>query len=174
VGKHSLCAMKCSDRMDGKSLWLCQEASEPLGLSVVRTLYCVSSMPLKGTGEARGKLPRCRPWLRNHRVSPNEAGFDLREISPLSQYLARWDSNRVRKGGRDWLPDCTSQKDAKGYLNYPLVGWDSAKSGLGQQGNRHLRDFVESVAVNMGDSSDDAKESGSRGLETTPENLRCV
>src|SRR5882724_3896129 len=35
MGKHSLCAMKCSDRMDGKSLWLYQEASEPLGLSVV-------------------------------------------------------------------------------------------------------------------------------------------
>jgi hypothetical protein len=133
VGKHSSCAMKCSDRMDGKSLWLCQEARELLGLSVVRTLCRVSSMPLKGTGEARGKLPRCRAWLRNHRVSPNEAGFDLREISPLSQDLARWDSNRVRKDGRDWSPNCTSPKDAKGHLNYPLVGWDSAKSGLGHR-----------------------------------------
>jgi hypothetical protein len=66
-------------------------------------------------------------------VSPNEAGFDLREISPLSQDLARWDSNRVRQDGRDWLPDGTSPKDAKGHLNYPLVGWDSAKSGLGHR-----------------------------------------
>jgi hypothetical protein len=35
VRKHSVCAMKCSGRMDGKSLWLYQEASEPLGLSMV-------------------------------------------------------------------------------------------------------------------------------------------
>jgi hypothetical protein len=88
-------------------------------------------MPLKGTGEARGKRPRGRAWLRNHQVSPNEAGFDLRESLPLSQYLARWDSNRVRKDGRDWSPYYTSPKDAKGHLNYPVVGWDSAKSGVG-------------------------------------------
>ena len=35
VGKHRVCAMKCRGRMDGKSLWLYQAASEPLGLSVV-------------------------------------------------------------------------------------------------------------------------------------------
>ena len=61
------------------------------------------------------------------------AGFDLREIFPLSQDLARWDSNRVRKDGRDWSPNCTSPKDAKGHLNDPLVGWDSAKSGWGHR-----------------------------------------
>ncbi len=93
----------------------------------------MSSMPLKGTGEARGKLPRCRAWLRNHQVSPNKAGFDLREIFPLSQDLARWDSNRARKDGRDWSPNCTSPKDAKGHLKSPLVGWDSATSGLGHR-----------------------------------------
>jgi hypothetical protein len=90
-------------------------------------------MPLKGTGEARGKLPRGRAWLRNHQVSPNKAGFDLREIFPLSQDLARWDSNRARKDGRDWSPNCTSPKDAKGHLKSPLVGWDSATSGLGHR-----------------------------------------
>ena len=56
-----------------------------------------------------------------------------REIFPLSQDLARWDSNRVRKDGRDWSPNCTSPKDAKGHLNDPLVGWDSAKSGWGHR-----------------------------------------
>ena len=40
--------------------------------------------------------------------------------------------------------------------------------------NHHLSDLVESINGNMGDPSEDAKESGSRGLETTPENLRCV
>ena len=93
----------------------------------------MSSMPLKGTGAARGKRPRGRAWLRNHPVRPNEAGFDLRDISPLSQDLARWDSNRVRKDGRDWSPNGTSPKDAKGHLNDPLVGWDSAKSGWGHR-----------------------------------------
>jgi hypothetical protein len=32
----------------------------------------------------------------------------------------------------------------------------------------------ESTFVNMGDPSDDAKESGSRGVETPSENLQCV
>src|SRR5882724_9852036 len=45
---------------------------------------------------------------------------------------------------------------------------------IGSQGNRHLRDSVESVAGNMGDPSVDANESGMRALETTPENLGCV
>jgi len=122
----------------------------------------------------RGKLPRGPAWLRNHRVSPNEAGFDLREISPLSQYLARWDSNRVRKDGRDWSPDCTSPKDAKRSPELPFGRLGFRKERIGSQGNRHLRDSVESVAVNMGDPPDDANESGNRELETTPENLGCV
>src|SRR5882724_5235469 len=43
MGRHRSCAMKCSDRMDGKSLWLYQEASEPLGLSVVgRSAACAA------------------------------------------------------------------------------------------------------------------------------------
>src|SRR5262249_59462513 len=33
--------------------------------------------------EERCRPPRCRAWLRDDKVSPNEAGFDLREIPPL-------------------------------------------------------------------------------------------
>jgi len=61
--------------MDGKSLWLYQEASEPLGLSVVGRSGRVSSMPLKGTGEARGKLPRCRAWSEKSSGESKQSGF---------------------------------------------------------------------------------------------------
>jgi hypothetical protein len=45
---------------------------------------------------------------------------------------------------------------------------EPAVAGIGCWDNRHLRGSVESICVNMGDPSDDAKESGSSGLETTP------
>jgi len=69
-----------------------REPSEPLGLSRVGRSAPVSSMPLKGTGEVRGKPPRGRAWLRDRMVSSNEVDFNLRGSGPLSQDLARWDS----------------------------------------------------------------------------------
>ena len=82
------CAMKLIDGMGGNPRGLYQGAHEPLGLSVGMTLCRVSSMPLKGTGAARGKPPRGRAWLRNRMVSSHEVGFNLRGSGPLSQDLA--------------------------------------------------------------------------------------
>jgi hypothetical protein len=69
------CAMKRIHGMEGNSRGLYQGAYEPLGLSGVRRLISVSSMPLKGTGEASGKhAPRGPAWLSSHMASSNEAG----------------------------------------------------------------------------------------------------
>jgi hypothetical protein len=59
-------------------------------------------------------------------------------------------------------------------LIYPMPAREPRYAGIGWSDNHHLSDLVESINGNMGDPSDDAKESGSMGLETTPENLRCV
>jgi hypothetical protein len=48
-----LCAMKFMDGMGGNPHWFYQGASEPLGLCRAGRSVPVSSMPLKGTGEAR-------------------------------------------------------------------------------------------------------------------------
>ena len=64
---------------------LCRAVLSKAGRSVL-----VSSMPLKGSGEARGKPPRSRAWLSNRMVNPSEVGFNLRGISPPARYLARW------------------------------------------------------------------------------------
>jgi len=69
-----------------------QGAQKPLGLSGAGHSDPVSSMPLKGTSEARGKPPKCWAWLRGRMVSPNEVVFDLRGKTPLAQDLARWAS----------------------------------------------------------------------------------
>ena len=82
--------MKLIDGMGGNPHWLYQGTSEPLGLSEAGRSVPVSSMPLKGTGEARGKPPRGPAWLRGRMVSSNEAGFNLRGIHPLTQNFARW------------------------------------------------------------------------------------
>jgi hypothetical protein len=83
-----LCAKKLFDGMGGNPLGLYQGAHEPLGLSEAGRSVPVSSMPLKGTGAARGKPPRCPAWLSDHMVSPNEADFNLRGTTPPSQDFA--------------------------------------------------------------------------------------
>jgi hypothetical protein len=88
ANKALKCAMKLSDGMGGNPLGLYQRAQEPLGLSRAGRAVSVSSMPLKGTGEARGKPPRGRAWLRNRRVRSHEVGVNLRGRGPLSQDLA--------------------------------------------------------------------------------------
>jgi hypothetical protein len=61
--------MKHMDRMGENPPWLYQGVGEPLGLSRTGRSVPVSSMPLKGTGEARGKPPRGPAWLRDRMVS---------------------------------------------------------------------------------------------------------
>lgn len=103
-------------------------------------------------------------------VSSNKAGFNLREIIPLSQILRkalerlmgqRPDPNACshQKGHRNWSSENTSSKIGAGYLNYPASGRDSAKSGLGYIDNRHLSYLAESIFVNVGDSHRNAKVS---------------
>jgi hypothetical protein len=103
-------------------------------------------------------------------VSSNEAGFNLRERGPLSQTLRkalqRLMGQRTNpmvchrpKGCRDWLDLHTSPKADTGYLNYPVSVRDTAKSGKGCDGNRHLSHLAESNIVNVGDSHRNAKVS---------------
>jgi hypothetical protein len=103
--KSSQAAAVCGERRthghnggDGETqVMLCALSlpTKPLRLSEAGRSVLVSSMPLKGSGETRGKPPKGRAWLRDHMVSTNEAGFNLRGIQPLSQDLARWDSQCV-------------------------------------------------------------------------------
>jgi hypothetical protein len=88
INPNGRCVKKLSDEMGGNPLWLYQGATEPLGLSRIGRSIPVSSMPLKGTGEARGKPPRCPAWLRDRMVSSNEVDFNLRGTGPLSQDFA--------------------------------------------------------------------------------------
>ena len=44
----------------------------------------------------------------------------------------------------------TSPKIPEVNLTYPLVGRDTAKSGMGCWENRHLHDLVESIIMNVG------------------------
>ena len=53
-------------------------------------------------------------------------------------------------------------------LEYPVPTWELPIGRIGCCGNHHLRDLAESISVNVGDPSDDANESGSSELETTP------
>ena len=68
----------------------------------------------------------------------------------------------------------TIQRKVQGDLVlYPCTRSGAAICGERLSGSHHLNDLVESIIGNIGEPSADAKESGSRGLETAPENLGC-
>jgi hypothetical protein len=104
-------------------------------------------------------------------VSPNESSFNLREIHPLSRNIlhSRTDDPTLRESERTQRQYClrrvteTGQsllsviKVSAGYLNYPADARDTAKSGMGCMGNRHLRYFAESISVNVGGSEQNDK-----------------
>jgi hypothetical protein len=134
----------------------------------------VKQLALKGTRATRCGPSRCEAWLRGDTVSPNEASFDLRENYPLSRNILhsrdlatradtgqRTNPRRERSYGgyRGWSSPCTSPKVSTGYLIYPVDVRDTAKSGMGHGGNRHLHHLAESISVNVGGSPQDAKES---------------
>ena len=122
----------------------------------------VKQLALKGTGAARGRPPRGQAWLRGSRVSPNEAGLNLRETSPLPRniLLSLEIGPRTETGQRTTARAtvrCRGRalshpvpKDIRGHLSYPLVVRDSAERGLGCIGNRHLNSLVEAFAGNVG------------------------
>jgi hypothetical protein len=58
-------------------------------------------------------------------------------------------------------------------LIYPASTREPAIAGKGEHDNHHLTDLVESISGNMGEPSDDAKESGSRGWETIPKTSKA-
>ena len=106
----------------------------------------VKQLVLKGTRAVRCRPPRGEAWLRGSMVSPNEAGFNLRETFPLSrnnlhtpEVTARVgrDSERVRgqvtypNDYRGLAPRGASHTVSAAHLLYAADVRDSAKSGLG-------------------------------------------
>ena|SRR3989442_8064808 len=107
-------------------------------------------------------------------VSPTEAGFNLREMLPLSRNIlhsreisapAIRDSERtdcLLIGYRVW-PELTTRP--KGDLRLPtylISVRDTAKSGIGCFGNRHLSHSIKFNLINVGGSCQDANVSSPR------------
>jgi hypothetical protein len=144
-----------------------------MSLWVVAPTGCkggVKKLTLKAIGEARGKLPRGRGWLRSNMASPYEACFDLREIAPLSRNnlpthgvapngFTGQRAGCLLRSHRDWLHLCTSPKDEASNLNLPCLRSGFRKERLGSVGKRCLRYFVESLCVNVGGFYQDVKMS---------------
>jgi hypothetical protein len=98
-------------------------------------------------------------------VSPNEAGFILRGTFPLPYPILT---------GSDQPLEVSRPEGSMDEPGLPHARSGAAVSGRdGEVTATYLISF-ESTFVNMGDPAGDGKESGSKGLETTSENLRCV
>jgi hypothetical protein len=107
-------------------------------------------------------------------VSATEAGFDLRESRPLPRNMlpicggedhgitgqrTHLKGGVFPTGGRGGGVLPTSPKVSTDNLIYSVGGRDTAKSGMGQQDNRHLNYLAESTSVNGGGSYQNVKES---------------
>ena len=99
-------------------------------------------------------------------MSPNEASLNLQESTPLSRNILHIrgvgdhettgqrtnpEIGCLSKGYRDWLRLTASPKVGKEKLGYSDPVRDTAKSGIGYTGNRHLNYLVESIFVNVGE-----------------------
>ena len=103
----------------------------------------------------------------------NEAGFNLREISPLSHKTLHSRSDHPDEmGQRMRQRRCCNATDyrnllliiggQKGFNTPPVYGVDvrdTAKSGMGCTDNRHLNYSVESLLVNVGGAQPNVKVS---------------
>jgi len=107
-------------------------------------------------------------------VSPNEASLNLRENPPLSRntlhtcemvaygYTGQRTNQKTlfySTGYRSWLVMNTGVKVSLGKPDYPTDVRDTAKSGIGCNGNRHLHYLAEFIFVNVGGSYRDVKAS---------------
>ena len=156
-----------------------QAGDEPLGRSRAGRWVPVSSRPLKGTGEVRGKPPRRGAWLREHMVSLNAADSTYGEGYPWLKNLpdgpARGAMAYYRSLAlRGSLSGESCPQEDVDEPDLPHIHSGACDSRYRLANNRHLTDFVESIVENVGDPADDANESGSRGVETRSENLGCA
>jgi hypothetical protein len=98
-------------------------------------------------------------------VSANEAGFNLREMSPLPRNIlhslgvtTQAETGRrphpliraISMDDRGWLLCIISPKDVRGQLDLPSdrSGYREERDGL--LANRHLNDLAESITMNVG------------------------
>jgi hypothetical protein len=129
----------------------------------IRCTVGVKELTLKASGEARGKPPRGRGWLRSHTASPYEAGFDLREIAPLSRHnlpppgVAPKECTGQRAGCRQGATatgdtSVPGPTDEASNLDIPGLRSGFRHERRGSLGNRCLRYFAECIGVNVGGS----------------------
>jgi hypothetical protein len=143
------CATKRGDAMRGNLHRLYRQTMSPWGVAPGGDTPGVKKLPLKGTREARCKPPRSEAWLRDRMVSASEAGFNLRESSPLPRNIlhslgmrAQADTGQRPRptvvvppsDDQGWSKPDTSHKDAAGHLRTLLpvgiprrVGWVASK-----------------------------------------------
>jgi len=159
------CATKQGDARSGKLRDLCRQVMSPWGAASGGCTPEVKELPLKGTGEARGKPPRSRAWLRECRVSPNTVGVNLRESHPLSRNtLPTGTDNFGYRGQRPDPRQVEAQRvteagesrhqsaGSKGLPDLPLCRSGFRRARLGWRGNHHLPPLGECSGMNVGGS----------------------
>jgi hypothetical protein len=133
------CATKLTDTMEGNSCSLYQGGDKPLERSAWGMQSGGEIAAPKRYRCGRGKLPRCRAWLRDGMATQKEADFNLRENSPLARNILPhpemstgvYGPANEPKGYRGWVHFVTSPKDDMGYLIYPISVRDTVKNGIG-------------------------------------------
>jgi hypothetical protein len=127
--------------MGGKPRGLCRQATSPWAVAPGGCTPGVKELALKGTGAARGKPPRSQAWLRTHMVSQRSDERPTGNTAPVSRPCLMGQRPHPmgitpQGGTEDGEKRIPSQRMPEVNLNNPLVGRDSAESGLGQHKSR--------------------------------------
>jgi hypothetical protein len=141
--------------MGGKPHRLYRQAMSPWGVASGGCNPEVKKLLLKGTGEARGKPPRGRAWLRTHMVSQRRNEKPTGNQSPASISCTMGQRlhpmvRRLPKDGRGWVNRVSSRKDVRGQPELPSVQSGFRDERLGFITSSHLRVSMEYIVVNVG------------------------
>jgi hypothetical protein len=136
---------------------LYRQVMSPWGVAAGGCTPAVKQLPLKGTGEARGKPPRRRAWLRKHTVSTRRDERPTGNGTPASRPCLMGQRPHllvlhVPEDDRGWYDVPTSPKDVRGQPELP-----SDRSGYREERDwslksPHLRASVGYTMVNVGGS----------------------
>jgi hypothetical protein len=118
------CATRRNDGMSGKLHRLYRQAMSRWAVASRGCTLEVKELALKGTGEARGKPPRRRAWLRTHMVSQRSGERPTGKSPPASRSCPTGQRPHPLvfpplENDRNWRPFPASATDVRGQPDLP-------------------------------------------------------
>jgi hypothetical protein len=152
---YPTCATKRTDVMSGTLHRLYRQAMSLWSVTLGGGNPRVKELLLKGTGEARGKLPRCRAWLRTHMASQRSGERPTGKNPPASRSCPTGQRPHPMafpppEDDRHWRFSPASAMDVRGQPDLPSHRSGYREERDGSPISHHLQASGEDISVNVG------------------------